>query len=68
MAQTFQDKMDCVHEQSYLTLTIEATLIPELIFVLKKISQHFDSPFDTLQFLNLRSQNKTFESAAGSCT
>lgn len=57
----FSIKLDCVLEQGYMILAIGATLILELIFVLKPIRQHFDSPFDTLRFLILRPQNKTQE-------
>lgn len=35
MAQTLQAKVHCVLEQSYVILAIEATLVLELIFVLK---------------------------------
>lgn len=41
----FSIKLDCVLEQGYMILAIGATLILELIFVLKPIWQHFDSHF-----------------------
>lgn len=59
----FSIKLDCVLEQGYMILAIGATLILELVFVLKPIWQHFDSPFDTLQFLILRPRNRIQETS-----